>query len=32
LVRQMDRLGETEALVLRENADQSLELAVLPLP
>lgn len=31
-VVQMDRLGETEALVLKQNADKSLELAVLPLP
>jgi hypothetical protein len=31
-VRQMDRLGEVEAVVLRETADKKLELAVLPLP
>lgn len=31
-VRQMDRLGDAEAVVLREAADKSLELAVLPLP
>ena len=30
-VVQMDRLGETEALVLKQNADKSMELAVLPL-
>jgi hypothetical protein len=31
-VRQMDRLGDVEAVVLRETADNKLELAVLPLP
>ncbi len=31
-VTQMDKLGESEALVLRLNADKSLDLAVLPLP
>jgi hypothetical protein len=31
-VRQMDRLGESDALVLRESPDRSLQLAVLPLP
>ncbi len=31
-VRQMDRLGESEAVVLRETSDKKLELAILPLP